>query len=233
LETNRAIRKRASQALGRFDGQLLRISVTAIVLGGVSLFSFFVVQLLLMAVSLGVRSGRFGAGAQVMKYVYIGLALYLLVSLFVGSAVEWGLDRVMLLRLRGECADQRTLFFYRPAVFDAILLRLFLSVRVTLWSLLLFVPGIVAAMNYAMAPFLLAQNPGMGVPEAIRVSKYLMKGYKRKLLGLLLGYAGEIIISLLLVVPFIYVMPRLKCATAVFFRDRVRLHDEDLKRIQS
>ena len=132
-----------------------------------------------------------------MKYVYVGLALYLGVSVIAGSFIELGLDRILLLKLKGDKASRYDLFHYRKIAFDAIFLRLFMSVRVMLWSVLFLIPGIIAVLNYSMAPFLLAQNPGIGVPNSIRVSKHLMKGYKWKLFVFNLSFLGWKILSLL------------------------------------
>lgn len=233
MQSNDEIRKTAEEAWRLTGGERPGISITAMLLGGTGLSSFIAVQILMLAVSRGLQSGRFAGGARILKFVYIGLALYLIVSAFVGSFVELGLDRIMLMRLRGDKAGRGTLFYYRSLMFEALFLRLFMSIRVTLWSFLLLVPGIAAVLNYALAPFLFARDPALSVPEAIRISKYLMKGYKRKLLKLILGYAGEIAVSILLLgIPFIYVMPKVKCAVAAFYRDRVREHDEELARIQ-
>ncbi len=233
METNREIKRTAKKALDFSRGELLGLSLTSIVTGGISLFVFFTVQISVMLISGGLHSGQSGSDARVMKYIYIGLALYLMISVILGSIVELGLDRVLLLKIKGESAGSRDLFVYRSRMFDAIFLRLFMSVRAMLWAVLFLIPGVVAVLNYSMAPFLFAQNPGIGVPGAIRVSKHLMKGYKWKLTKLILSYGDEIIISILLLgIPFIYVMPRIKCAVATFYTDRVRVHDEEVRRIQ-
>lgn len=233
MDSNSEIRKTAKKALNYSRGELLGISITSIVTGGVSLFVFVVVQISLMFISVGLRSGRFGSDARILKYVYVGLALYLIVSIFVGSFVELGLDRLLLLKIKGENAGQKKLFDYRTRYFDSVLLRLFMSVRVLLWSVLLVIPGIAAILNYLLAPFLFAQNPNIGVPNAIRISKHLMKGYKWQFVKLILGYGDEIIISILLLgIPFIYVMPRIKSAVAVFYRERIRTHDQEVRTIQ-
>ncbi|MBQ5441708.1 MAG: DUF975 family protein [Firmicutes bacterium] len=227
------IRETAKKALSYSRGELLGISVPAILLGGISLSAFLLVQIMLLVISRGLRTGLFGNDAHVLKYVYIGLALYLAASLFIGSFVEIGLDRILLLKLKGEPADRSMLFYYRPVMFDAIILRLFMSVRVTLLSFLLVMPGIMAVFSYSLAPYLFAQNPKMTVPKAIKVSKQLMKGYRWKLFLLILRYLDEIIISILLVgIPFIYTIPRIKCAIAAFYKERVRVHDEEMLAIQ-
>ena len=223
----------AKKSLNFSRGELLGISLTAIISGGISLFVFFVVQIALMSVSRVLHSGQLGSDARILKYVYVGLALYLVISIAIGSFVELGLDRVFMLKLKGENASRRDLFYYKQNVLDAIFLRLFMSVRTMLWAVLLLIPGLIAVMNYSMAPFLFAQDPGIGVPRAIKISKHLMKGYKWNLFKLILGYADEIIISILLFgIPFIYVMPRLKCSVAAFYRERVRVHNEEVKVIQ-
>ena len=233
VKSNKEIRQTAKRAMTFTRGELLEISLVSIVTGGISLLVFFAVQIALMSVSRGLHTGRFGSDARIMKYVYVGLALYLGVSVIAGSFIELGLDRILLLKLKGDKASRYDLFHYRKIAFDAIFLRLFMSVRVMLWSVLFLIPGIIAVLNYSMAPFLLAQNPGIGVPNSIRVSKHLMKGYKWKLTKLILGYADEIIISVLLLgIPFIYVMPRLKFAVAAFYRERVRVHDEEVRTIE-
>lgn len=55
---------------------------------------------------------------------------------------------------------------------------------VWLWSLLLIVPGLVAAYRYAMADDLLARNPELGPVEALRESRIRMNGFKMGLFTL-------------------------------------------------
>lgn len=61
---------------------------------------------------------------------------------------------------------------------SALLLTFIFAV---LWSLLLIVPGIIAALSYIMTFFILADNPDISAIEAIRKSKIMMEGYKWKL----------------------------------------------------
>ena len=46
---------------------------------------------------------------------------------------------------------------------------------VFLWALLLFIPGIIAAYRYALAPYLMAQYPEKGIRECVDESKALMR----------------------------------------------------------
>lgn len=52
------------------------------------------------------------------------------------------------------------------------------NIFVFLWSLLLLIPGIVKSISYAMAPYILLENPNMTGLEAITASKTMMDGEK-------------------------------------------------------
>lgn len=52
------------------------------------------------------------------------------------------------------------------------------GIRIFLWSLLLIVPGFIAAIRYSMTFFILADNPDITAREAINKSKEMIKGRK-------------------------------------------------------
>lgn len=73
-----------------------------------------------------------------------------------------------------------------PAFCTSFLVGLFTF----LWSLLLFVPGIIKACSYSQAMYILAEDPGMGPMEAIRRSKEMMEGHKMEYFLLCLSFYG-------------------------------------------
>lgn len=62
----------------------------------------------------------------------------------------------------------------------AFVLNLLMGIFILLWLLLLIIPGILAMLNYAMAFFILADNPQMSPMDAIGTSKKLMYGHRWK-----------------------------------------------------
>ena len=60
----------------------------------------------------------------------------------------------------------------------AALLRLVTSILILLWTLLFIVPGIIAAIRYSQAFYILADHPDKDIMECIEDSKYLMQGNK-------------------------------------------------------
>ena len=234
MKSNKEIKKEMKKVMSIPRSQHLGLSLVTLALGGVSLFLFLLTQFSTLLVSMGLRIGLWGEAAVVMKWVYLGLAIHLILSILVGSTVELGYNRAILLRTREEAIQKGTLFYFFPVWFNAMILRMFLAVKAVLWTMILVVPGIVATFNYALAPYVFAQHPRMNPGDAIKISKHLMKGYKWKLFTLILSFADEIIISILAFgIPFIYVIPRMKAAVAIFYRERVALHNEEVEYLQA
>ena len=89
-----------------------------------------------------------------------------------------------------------------------------------LWSLLLIIPGIVKAYAYAMAPYILLDNPDMGVLEAITESRKMMKGYKWKLFWIDFGFAlSGLFAPLTLGLLYLDLFPRQAATHAVFYEE--------------
>ena len=59
-----------------------------------------------------------------------------------------------------------------------------------LWTLLFIIPGIIKGFSYAMTPYILAENPGMTVSEAITKSRRIMDGNKFRLFCLGISFIG-------------------------------------------
>lgn len=100
------------------------------------------------------------------------------------------------------------------------------GLQVFLWSLLLVIPGIIKAYEYAMVPYIAADNPGMKKKEVFARSKELMQGHKWDLFVFDLSFLGWDILSLLTanVLGFLYVFPYKKAATAeVYYALKNRL----------
>ena len=81
---------------------------------------------------------------------------------------------------------------------------LLVFVFVLLWSLLLIVPGIMAALSYAMTFWILAEEPDLGPMRALSRSRSLMQGHRMQLFRLYFRVAGWYLLALLLVGGIIY-----------------------------
>lgn len=91
---------------------------------------------------------------------------------------------------RGERAEYLTLFDGFSFVGKLIALLFVEFFFVFLWSMLLFFPGIIAIYRYRFAEYNLYENPGIGVMEALEMSKRQTLGYKAQLFVLDWSYFG-------------------------------------------
>ncbi len=101
-------------------------------------------------------------------------------------------------------------------VWGSILMILY----VTLWSLLLFIPGIIKSYSYAMTYYILVERPELSANQAIDESRRLMKGHKFDLFYLDLSFIGWILLSMLTCgIGLLWVMPYWVTARAAFWED--------------
>ena len=98
------------------------------------------------------------------------------------------------------------------------------SIFIVLWSLLLIIPGFIAAYSYRQALFLLIEHPEMSAFECIRESKRLMIGHKAELFVLDLSFIGWFLLSSLPYVGYlvdIWFLPFYIITNALYYRQLI------------
>jgi uncharacterized membrane protein len=89
-----------------------------------------------------------------------------------------------------------------------------------LWSLLLIVPGIIAAISYSQIFFILVDDEMISASDAMKKSKKMMYGYKWKYFCLGLRFIGWMLLSILtLGIGFLWLFPYIHVSTAKFYDD--------------
>ena len=92
------------------------------------------------------------------------------------------------------------------------------AILIALWSLLLVIPGIVAAYRYRMAYYVLLDHPEYGCLQCIRESKALMRGHKAELFVLDLSFLGwYLLCALTFGLLLIWRMPYFELTYANFY----------------
>ena len=90
--------------------------------------------------------------------------------------------------------------------FKAFTLFLLMNVFAFLWSMLFFIPGVIAYFRYSLAFYILADNPELSAMECLRRSKIMMRGNKGYLFGLNLSFIGWVVLmtdTVILFVPYV------------------------------
>ena len=87
-----------------------------------------------------------------------------------------------------------------------------------LWSLLLYVPGIIKAISYSQSMFILAENPDIGAREAIDRSKAMMEGHKMEYFVLMLSFIGWFLLCAITCgIAAIWAIPYISATMANFY----------------
>lgn len=119
---------------------------------------------------------------------------------------------------RGEEMPIASLFDGFGFVGKIVLLNLVMAVFIALWSMLLIVPGIIAAYRYRFALYNLCENPELGVMEALAMSKAQTKGYKLDLFVLDVTFLGwSLLCTLTAGILTIWVAPYVQQTNLAYF----------------
>jgi uncharacterized membrane protein len=141
-------------------------------------------------------------------------------GLIVGGPLILGLALFFLGLSRGQDVAYSRLFDGFQRFADALITYLLMVLLIFLWSLLLFIPGIMAALSYALTFFLMADRPELKGMEALKESERLMKGKRWKLFCLFLRFIGWFLVGALTMgIGYLWVMPYLQTSAARFYDD--------------
>jgi uncharacterized membrane protein len=144
-----------------------------------------------------------------------------IVNLIIGGPLALGLALYYLGLVRQKKAPAIAVMFDGFRAFGrAFLAQLLMAIFVILWALLLIVPGIIAALGYAMTYYVLADNPGMEAMDALRRSKEMMMGHRGKLFCLGCRFIGWALLGILsLGIGFLWILPYAYVSLTNFYLD--------------
>jgi len=161
----------------------------------------------------------------IASYIWIIIAVtsaFLLLMIVIGGVIRLGNCRYQLNQHLGRPCGVGDLFSQFHRFGDGFCLSILTAAYMFLWSLLFFIPGIIAAYSYAMAPYILLENPDIGASEAIKRSKELMRGNKGRLFCLDISFFGwSLLCALTLGLGGLFLEPYHAAATTAFYRDLV------------
>ncbi|MDP1834237.1 MAG: DUF975 family protein [Candidatus Moranbacteria bacterium] len=154
------------------------------------------------------------AGVQMIPRVgWIG-------SVLITGPMILGLAVFFLALSRNQDAKLEQMFEGFNNFGNSLAAYLLISIFVFLWALLLIVPGIIAALSYAMVFYIMADDKSIGATEAIERSKKMMDGYKWKLFCLKFRFLGWALLCVLTFgIGFLWLAPYVDTSMAKFYDD--------------
>jgi len=152
----------------------------------------------------------------------IGIIIILIaiaVSLLVGNPLLVGKNRYFMCNRDVKTGVGEIGFAYSSGNFWNVVKIMFLmNLFIFLWTLLLIIPGIIKSYEYAMVPYILAENPGIDSKRAFELSKEMMQGEKWNYFVLQLSFIGWYLLGLLACcIGVIFVSPYYEATMAEFY----------------
>ena len=150
-----------------------------------------------------------------------GFVLFgLIVSVLIYALISVGYAQFNIDLIDGVKPRIITMFSKGKQVGTAIVANILVFLRVLVGTILFIIPGIIAAYQYSMVNYIIAENPGIKASEALKMSKEMMRGNKFRFFCLSLSFFGwAIVVVLTLGIASIWVAPYMQAAYAAFYKD--------------
>lgn len=139
----------------------------------------------------------------------IGVYVLMLVASAILGSVTFGIGTLVVLPIMTVAAsgwfanvyagDNLSVSDWFNGMFDGFgrkWLGMFLmGLKVFLWSLLFFIPGIIKGIAYSLTPYILAEYPNVEASQATKLSDRMTKGYKMDIFVAYLSFLGWELLS--------------------------------------
>ena len=132
-----------------------------------------------------------GVAAVVFVIILIAIVIGFGWSTFVSNIVVVGHRRFHLDARYGDYNVGNVFSMFSGGNYKNVCWTMFLyNLKIFLWSLLFVIPGIIKTYEYALVPYILADNPNIDQKRAFEISRRTMEGEKMNLFVFQLSFIG-------------------------------------------
>lgn len=129
-------------------------------------------------------------GDFIPKSSTLVIVLMSVISTIYGSFFLFGYTSIILGLVRGQ--NIKLKYMLSGRFLKALAINVVVGIYTILWSLLLIIPGIIAAIKYSMTFYVWVDNPNIGINEAISKSTEMTDGHIMDIFTLGLSFIGWI-----------------------------------------
>ena len=141
-----------------------------------------------------------------------------LISVFVDSAATVGLCNYFIKNTDSKPSFKDAFSGFRVRYGRNVGTLLLLAIKLVLWTCLFVIPGIIKSYEYAIIPYILADDPEISSKDAFKKAKEMMKGNKWRLFQLELSFIGWAILCVLTFgIGVFFLIPYVNAANAEFY----------------
>lgn len=158
-------------------------------------------------------------GALVLNGVVIMSSIIgLLISLFVGNAATVGLCNYFIRNTDSKPSFKDAFSGFKVSYGRNTVTLLLVGIKTVLWSILFIIPGIIKTYEYAIIPYILADDGEISSKDAFKKAKQMMKGNKWRLFKLEFSFIGWYFLCFLTIgIGTFFLIPYISAATAEFY----------------
>ena len=141
-----------------------------------------------------------------------------LISLFVGNAATVGLCNYFIKNTDSKPSFKDAFSGFKVKYGRNIGTLLLVGIKSFLWTLLFIIPGIIKMYEYAIIPYILADDSEISSKDAFKKANQMMKGNKWRLFKLEFSFIGWFVLCVLtLGIGTLFLLPYVNAATAEFY----------------
>ena len=158
-------------------------------------------------------------GAVVLNgAVVISAIIGLLISMLVEGGVAVGLSNYFIKNTDSKPTFKDAFSGFKLKYGRNIGTLLLVGIKTVLWSILFIIPGIIKSFEYAIIPYILADDAEISSKDAFKKAKQMMKGNKWRLFKLNFSFIGWFLLCVLtLGIGTFFLIPYVDAANAEFY----------------
>ena len=160
-------------------------------------------------------------GALVLNGVVIIAAIIgALFNIFLTNAITVGVSGYFIKNTDSKPSFKDAFSGFKVKYGRNIGTLLLMGIKTVLWSLLFIIPGIIKVYEYAIIPYILADEPEISSKDAFKKAKQMMKGNKWRLFKLEFSFIGWFVLCVLTFgLGTFFLIPYVNAANAEFYVD--------------
>jgi len=156
--------------------------------------------------------------------VWVNIAA-IVIGFFVANVVQVGTKHFFIRNRDGETNIGNLFHGFKHGYWNIVDVQFMTGLIITLWALLLIIPGIIAGYKYSMVPYLLSENPEINGVQARKLSAEMTDGQKLNIFELDLSFYGWLLAGTICFgIGKIFVIPYVEATKAELYitlRDRL------------
>ena len=136
--------------------------------------------------------------AAIITVCIVAIASTIAVAIFVSAPVAVGRNRFFMEHRAFGSKFSRLFWAFKCGNYlNVVKIMFWKEIKITLWTLLFIIPGIIKTYEYFMVPYILAENPSLSSKEVFALSKQMTKDEKMSILILELTFIGWYLLCIL------------------------------------